>query len=52
MHIAGSVAAQNSLVHILSPAPSQQLSTNYVDVNFELVNPGVSGGSAGFPGAA
>jgi hypothetical protein len=48
VHLAGSVAAQNSLVHILSPVPSQQLSTNYVDLNFELVNPGVSGGSADF----
>jgi hypothetical protein len=43
--IAGTVEAQSSLVHILSPGPSQQLSTNFVDVNYELVNPGVSGGS-------
>jgi hypothetical protein len=48
IHIAGTVAAQDSLVHILSPVPSQQLSTNYVDVNYELVNPGVSGGSPDF----
>ena len=48
IHIAGTAAAQDSLVHILSPVPSQQLSTNYVDVNYELVNPGVSGGSPDF----
>jgi hypothetical protein len=48
IHIAGTVAAQNSLLHILSPVPSQQLSTSYVDVNYELVNPGVSGGSPDF----
>ena len=48
IHIAGTVAAQNSLLRILSPVPSQQLSTSYVDVNYELVNPGVSGGSPDF----
>jgi hypothetical protein len=48
VHMAGTDAAQSSLVHILSPVPSQQLSTNYVDVNYELVNPGVSGGSPDF----
>jgi hypothetical protein len=48
IHIAGTVAAQSSLLHILSPVPSQQLSTSYVDVNYELVNPGVSGGSPDF----
>ena len=47
-HMTGTVAAQSSLVHILSPAPSQQLNTNYVDVNYELVNPGVAGGSPNF----
>jgi len=46
--IAGTVAAQSSQVHILSPVPSQQLSTNFVDVNYELVNPGSSGGSPDF----
>ncbi len=46
--IAGTVAAQNSLIHIMSPVPSQQLSTNFVDVNYELVNPGSSGGDANF----
>ncbi len=48
IHIAGTVAAQNSLLRILSPVPSQRLSTSYVDVNFELVNPGISGGSPEF----
>jgi hypothetical protein len=48
IHSAATVAAQNSLIHILSPVPSQQLSTSYVDVNYELVNPGVSGGSPDF----
>ena len=46
--IVQTVAAQTSLVHILSPAPNQQLSTNYVDVNYELVNPGVDGGAPNF----
>jgi hypothetical protein len=48
IHIAGTVAAQNSLIHFLSPVPSQQLSTSYVDVNYELVNPGGNGGSPDF----
>ena len=47
-HITGKVVAQSSLVHILSPVPSQQLNINYVDVNYELVNPGGSGGSPQF----
>jgi len=46
--IAQTAAAQNSQIRILSPVPSQQLSTNYVDVNYELVNPGVSGGEPNF----
>jgi hypothetical protein len=48
IHVVGTVAAQNSLLRILSPVPSQQLSTSYVDVNYELVSPGVSGGSPDF----
>ena len=46
--ITGTVSAQTSLVHILSPVPNQQLGTSYVDVNYELVNPGVDGGSPNF----
>ena len=46
--ITGTVSAQTSLVHILSPVPNQQLSTSYVDVNYELVNPGADGGSPNF----
>ena len=46
--ITGTVAAETSLVHILSPVPNQQLSTSYVDVNYELVNRGVDGGSPNF----
>jgi hypothetical protein len=44
----GTVAAQTSLVHILNPVPDQRLSTNYVDVNYELVNPGAAGGDPNF----
>jgi len=46
--ISGTVSAQTSLVHITSPVANQKLGTNYVDVTYELVNPGVDGGSPNF----
>ena len=39
---------QTQLLRILTPAAGQQLGTNYVDVSYELVNPGVSGGEPNF----
>jgi len=46
--LSGTVSAQTSLVHILSPVANQQLNTTYIDVQYELVNPGAAGGSPNF----
>jgi hypothetical protein len=40
--------AQSRLLHILSPASGQQLKVSYVDLSYELVNPGMSGGEVNF----
>ncbi len=40
--------ARGALVRILTPSAGQQLKVNYVEVSYELVNPGVSGGEPNF----
>ena len=45
---AHSVVLQAPLIRILTPVANQQLSTSYVDVNFELMNPGSGGGAPNF----
>lgn len=37
-----------TLVRILSPVANQNLGTTYVDLSYELVNPGVSGGAPNY----
>lgn len=39
---------QSLLVRILTPVASEKLNTSYVDVSYELVNPGVSGTAPNF----
>lgn len=39
---------QSLLVRILTPVTSQKLATNYVDVSYALVNPGISATSPNF----
>ena len=40
--------AQTQLLRILTPAAGQQLDTNYVQVSYELMNPGMAGGEPNF----
>jgi hypothetical protein len=40
--------SQSQLLRILTPISGQQVTTGYVDVNYELLNPGVSGSMSNF----